>query len=140
MPDYGSETEIRSTPHPVLMLKDRKSRAISVLVSRNEVHAIRDVLETQPDRIMVYEMQLALLKKLHVKIVGTYVYDIESYTYLSKLRLKLPEKGELVELACRSSEAILLSILSHSPIYVKNELMDEFSVDLSEILGERPST
>ncbi len=118
------------------MLEDRRRRTISVLVSKNEAHAIKNVLEKHPDRATVYEMQVTLLRKLRIEIAGTFVYDIENYRYLSKLRLKLPGKGELVELACRPSEAILLSILSKRPIYVKNTLMDEFSVDIAEIPGQ----
>lgn len=136
IPDFEggrAEDGAISTPSfPAVMLKD-SSRVISIIVRKDEARNIKDVLERHPDRATVYELLVTVLRKMHIETKGTFVHSLRSYRYLAKLRFKMPGNGEVVELACRPSDAILLSILSDSPIYVRNELMEEFSIDISEI-------
>jgi len=124
-------------PTPAIILKDCGQRVISIIVRKDEARNIKDVLEKHPDRGTVYELLLSVLRKMHIEIKGTFVHSVREYRYLAKLHLKMPGNGEVVDLACRPSDAILLSILSDSPIYVKNELMEEYSIDISEISRPR---
>lgn len=133
----GDGAETRAISTPALMFKDGRGREISIIVRKDEARTFKNVLERHPERAAVYELLVALLGKLDIEILGTFVHDLTDYRYLSKLRLKMAGDGEAVELACRPSDAILLSILSDSPIYVKNEFMEEFSVDITEIVSGR---
>lgn len=134
IPDLGGgSAEGLLIPTPAIMLKDCGQRVISIIVRKDEVRNIKDVLEKHPDRATVYELLLTVLRKMHIEIKGTFVHSVRELRYLAKLHLKMPGNGEVVELACRPSDAILLSILSNSPIYMKNELMEECSVNISEI-------
>lgn len=134
IPDLeGGKAEGSVIPTPAIMLKDCGKRVISIIVRKDEARNIKDVLEKHTDRATVYELLVTLFRKMLIEIKGTFVYNVRDYRYLAKLRFKLPGNGEVVELACRPSDAILLSILSDSPIYVRNELMEECSIDISEI-------
>jgi bifunctional DNase/RNase len=133
----GNGEETRGVPAPALMFKDDRGREICIVVRKDEARAVVQVLERQPDRPTVYEVFVTLLKKMGTEIIGTYVHDLTDYRYHSKLRLKMSQDDQVAELACRPSDAILLSILSGSPIYIKNEFMEEFSVNITEILGGR---
>ena len=134
IPDLeGGKAEGSVIPTPAIMLKDCGKRVISIIVRKDEARNIKNVLERHADRATIYELLLTVLRKMHIEIKGTFVYNVRGYRYLAKLRFKLPGNGEVEELACRPSDAILLSILSDSPIYMKNELMEECSIDISEI-------
>ena len=133
----GTAEEGLVIPTPAIMLKDCGQRVISIIVRKDEARNIKDVLEKHPDHATVYELLLSVLRKMHIEIKGTFVHNVREYRYLAKLHLKMPGNGEVVALACRPSDAILLSILSDSPIYVKNELMKEYSIDISEISRPR---
>lgn len=135
----GDDARNWTIPTPALMFKDGRGRQFSIIIKQEEARTLKEVLEGRPERAALYELLVALLGKLDIPIIGTFVHDLTDYGYLSKVRLKMAGDGEVVELACRPSDAVMVSILSNSPIYVKNELMDEFSVDIAEILGERQS-
>lgn len=138
IPTQGGDGDANWTiPTPALMFRDNRGREISIIVRQEEARTFKEILEGHPERAALHELLVALLGKLEVQIAGTFVHDLADYRYLSKLRLKIARDGQVVELACRSSDAILLSILSNSPIYVKSKLMDEFSIDITEILGQR---
>ena len=129
----GGRAEGLVIPTPAIMLKDSGTRVISIIVRKDEARNIKDVLERRPDRATVYELLVALLRRMHIEIKGTFVHNVRNFRYLARLHLKMPGNGEVVELACRPSDAVLLSILSDSPIYMRNELMEECSIDISEI-------
>ncbi len=133
----GDAEDNRAMPAPALMFRDDRGREISIIVRRDEARAFKDVLERHPERTTVHELVLALMRKLEIQLIGTFVYDLEEYRYLAKLRLKMPRTGDVMEMACRSSDAILLSVMTERPIYIKSNLMDEFSISMSEIFGQR---
>ncbi len=133
----GDTADGSSIPTPAVMLKDHGRRVISIIIRKDEARNIKDVLEKHRDRATVYELLLDVLKRMHIEVKGTFLYNVRNYRYLARLCLKIPGDGEVVELPSRPSDAILLSILSDSPIYVKNELMEEFSIDMSEIPRQR---
>ncbi|MBI5029399.1 MAG: bifunctional nuclease family protein [Chloroflexi bacterium] len=133
----GDEAANWTVPTPALMFKDGRGREISIIIRQEEARTFKEVLEGHPERALLYDLLTALLGKLNIRIEGTFVHDLTDYRYLAKLRLKMQGDDQRMELACRPSDGLLLSILSNCPIYVKNELMDEFSIDIAEILGQR---
>ncbi len=137
IPDMGDGTDPRVVPTPALMLQDCEKRQISIIVGKDEAHTFKEVLEKHPNRTSIYETFVALLKMMHAEILGTFVHGLKDYRYLSKLRLRLSGSAEVAELDCRPSDAILLSVLSDSPIYMRNNFLEEFSVNVAEILQPR---
>jgi bifunctional DNase/RNase len=129
----GTKGERIVMPTPAIMLKDSGKRVLSIIVKKDEARTIKDVIEKNPDRPKIYELLVSILKKAHVEIKGTFVYNVRNWRYLARLRFKMPRDNKVSELACRPSDALLVSILSDSPIYISNELMEEVSIDTSEI-------
>jgi bifunctional DNase/RNase len=133
----GTTGERVVMPTPAVLLKDSGKRVISIIVKKDEARIIKDVIEKNPDRPKIYELLVSILKKAHVEIKGAFVYNVRKWRYLTRLRLKMPGEDKVFELACRPSDALLVSILNDSPIYISNELMEEISIDTSEIPRQR---
>ena len=133
----GTTGERVVMPTPAIMLKDSGTRVISIIVKKDEARTIKDVMEKHPDRPKIYELLVSILKKAHIEIKGAFVYNVRNWRYLARLRFKMPGEKRVFELACRPSDALLISVLSDNPIYVRNELMEEVSIDTSEIPRQR---
>lgn len=133
----GEGQEMHGMPAPALLFKDTGGREITILIRKDEARTVKDVLEGHPERATVYELVVALLGGLDMELIGTFVYDLADLRYLSKLRLKNARTGDIIEMECRPSDAILLSLLGKRPVYIKSTLMEEFSIDLNEIFAAR---
>lgn len=119
-------------PTPAIMLKDY-GRIISIIVTKEEARNMKSVLEGQQEQPGACEVIASLVRSTGTEMKGTFIYGVQDYHYLSKLCFKRPDRVDVEEVNCKPSDAILISVLTDSPIYVRSDLMDEFSVGISEI-------
>jgi len=72
----------------------------------------------------------SLLDQLGAELESVIIDDLHNSTYYAKLSLTLNSKT--VDIDCRPSDAIALSVRTRAPIYVADRVLEEAQVDWSE--------
>jgi bifunctional DNase/RNase len=113
---------------PSFLLEDDKNRVVAINIG--ERFAI--VNKALRGELTLYNTFISLIERLGVSINSALIYNVGEDIH-AKLRFQT-RLNEEIEEEVDICDAIVISILTHAPIYVDTKTMDEFSVDVSELI------
>ena len=111
----------------IIVLKEREGqRSFPIIIGTVEVFAIdRRLKGIKPPRPMTHDLLDRVIEGLGAKIKKIVITDLKFHTFYATLYLSL--NGRTVEVDCRPSDAIALSVKSNTAIYVSDHVFEKAS-------------
>ncbi len=101
-------------------------RSFPILIGLFEAGAInRRVTEEPPPRPLTHELLKSTIEHLGGAIEDVVITDLKNHTYFAVLRIRV--NGDMVEVDCRPSDALALSVHYDPPlpVYVHEDVLAE---------------
>jgi bifunctional DNase/RNase len=114
----------------VIMLREVDGdRSFPIVIGIFEATSIDRRVKGMPSpRPLTHDLVAAAIDQLGGELQDIYISELKEHTYFAKLRVR--KDGEIIEIDCRPSDAIALSVTASVPIYVSEDV-------LGEALGEQ---
>lgn len=83
--------------------------------------------QTPPSRPQTHSLLLYSIKALKGEILQSVIHDFDSGTYFGRLFLQqqLPAQNHFVEIDCRPSDCILLSLTTQTPLFCSSLVLEK---------------
>ncbi len=109
----------------IIVLKERNgNRSFPIVIGIVEIFAIdRRLKGIKPPRPMTHDLLDGIIKGLGAKVEKIVIDDLRNHTFYAKIYLAV--NGRTVEIDSRPSDAIALGVVSKSPIYVADHVLDQ---------------
>jgi uncharacterized protein len=110
---------------PVVLLREPASgQIVPIWVGMPEAHAIlRNMLAIETPRPMTHDLLADVVKRLGASVAEVVIHDIQGSTYLGRIRLRVGDGPELLDIDSRPSDALALAIRTDAPIRVAAQLL-----------------
>jgi len=115
---------------PVVLLKDKEEqRFLPIWIGMFEATQIEIALENVPvPRPMSHDLMKSMLETFNLHPEAVRIHDIIDGTFHAKIMVNNGGGGESVAIDSRPSDAIALSLRTHTPIYVARKIIDEAAI------------
>ena len=103
-------------------------RAFPIVIGLFEASSIeRRICEEKPQRPLTHDLLQSTIEALGGEAQDIVITSLVEHTYYAVIRIK--QDGELVEIDCRPSDALALSVHyePHLPVFVADEVLEEVS-------------
>ena len=101
------------------------NRSIPIIIGIYEAQSIALEFEkAKPPRPLVHDIVKELIDMTELLFVETLIYDYKNGTYFTKLILK-DDGNDIVEIECRISDAVAISLRCDVPIYATSYVLNE---------------
>jgi bifunctional DNase/RNase len=109
----------------VVMLRETEGeRSFPIVIGIFEATSIdRRVRGLPSPRPLTHDLVASVIDNMGGELQDIYINELSEHTYYAKLRIR--KDGELVEVDCRPSDAIALSVTAKVPIYVAEDVITE---------------
>jgi len=109
-----------------LLMVDPCNRALSITTGFTEAFAvIMAIKKAKSVRPATFNLLCNVIKEGGFKFIHTHIASVADNIFHANIRLD--NNGKLFTLDCRPSDGIALALEHSSPIYINEELMNEFS-------------
>jgi bifunctional DNase/RNase len=127
---YIAETE-GSTPAPVVLLEDEKTRIVPIFVGLSEAISIHHALigELAP-RPMTHDLFIAVLESLCASITNVLIDDLDEGIYYARLTIKSDVNQR--EIDARPSDCLALALRAKAPIEVWEKIISDAGISKND--------
>jgi len=121
--------------NPLILLEEKSgTRRLPIWIGFPEARAIAMELEkVEVPRPMTHDLMKNILTALEIRVMKVIISDLRGSTYYAEIHLK-GKKGKWV-IDARPSDAIALSLRTHSPIFVAEDVIERSGIELSKEEG-----
>jgi uncharacterized protein len=123
---------IGSSPAPVVLLEDDKSRIVPIFVGLSEAisiyHALSGELSPRP---MTHDLFISVLESLEATINKVLIDDLDGGVYYARLTIKNGSKES--EIDARPSDCLALALRAKAPIQIQEKIVSESNIKKSEV-------
>ncbi len=121
-----------SSPAPVVLLEDDKSRIVPIFVGLSEAISIHHALlgELSP-RPMTHDLFISVLETLEASILKVLIDDLDGGIYYARLSIKSDSKES--EIDARPSDCLALALRAKAPIEIQEKVIIESSISKSDM-------
>lgn len=121
-----------SSPAPVVLLEDDKSRIVPIFVGLSEAISIHHALlgELSP-RPMTHDLFISVLETLEASILKVLIDDLDGGIYYARLSIKSDSKES--EIDARPSDCLALALRAKAPIEVQEKVILESGISKSDM-------
>ena len=126
--DVLSVTKYQSTEDYVLVLREHDGkRLLPIVIGEPEAHAIaRAANGVYPSRPSTHDLLASVIQRLGARLERILIHDLRDETFFCQLEL-MGEHG-LLEIDCRTSDAVAVALRTTSPIYATDEVVVQAAV------------
>jgi bifunctional DNase/RNase len=109
----------------VIVLRERDGvRSLPIVIGLTEALAIdRRIKGVQLQRPLTHDLLSNVIESLDSELEKIVINDLQDHTFYAKLVVR--QRGELIEVDSRPSDAIALGVASEVPIYVEDHVLRE---------------
>jgi bifunctional DNase/RNase len=128
------EIEITGEAGPQIIILQEKegTRNFPIFIGNYEVMILdQTVRGFDTSRPLTHDLILNVLEGLGGTLTGVLVDELRNDTFIGKLLVR-DTNGEIVQVDTRPSDAIILAMKTHSPIYVAEEVLEVTNLDNEE--------
>ncbi|MFB3766162.1 MAG: bifunctional nuclease family protein [Methanotrichaceae archaeon] len=121
-----------SSPAPVVLLEDDKSRIVPIFVGLSEAISIHHALlgELSP-RPMTHDLFISVLETLKASILKVLIDDLDGGIYYARLSIK--DDSNESEIDARPSDCLALALRAKAPIEIQEKVILESSISKSDM-------
>jgi bifunctional DNase/RNase len=103
-----------------------EARAFPIVIGMYEAAAIhRGVSAVDPVRPQTHDLVATIIEEMGGTITRVAVTDLRDSTFYA--RVTIEQKGEIIEIDARPSDAIALAVKANAPIFVSEHVLDSAS-------------
>jgi bifunctional DNase/RNase len=122
---YVAQT--KGGPSPVVVLSDHKGRILPIFIGPSEASSIEmAILRAKPQRPGTHDLIVSILRELNTNIDSVAIIDVINGIYIGRLLLQL--SGTSTTIDARPSDCIAVAVRASCPIYVKESVMNQYSI------------
>ncbi len=112
----------------VLVLEDEsRQKRLSFLIGDGEALSIGIVIEKlKMKRPLTHDLLLSVISQMQGKVLKIVIYKVEDNVYYSNIYIRTKE-NDIIQVDCRTSDAIAVALRAQCPIYILRHIMDERS-------------
>jgi uncharacterized protein len=112
---------------PVVLLREPGSgKIVPIWVGVAEAHAIlRTMLGIEVPRPMTHDLLADVVRQLGATVAEVLVHEVRETTYIGRIRLRVAEREEPIDIDSRPSDALALAIRTDAPIRVAPALLTD---------------
>ncbi len=118
---------------PVFLLGDRNKRVLAIPMDKTQYFVVKDVLDKRSATATLHDFIIETLKKFDLRIERTLIFDLHDDQYRMNVIITREKTNESMSIECRPSDAITLSILAKSPIFVKETILENAAIDSTKV-------
>ncbi len=119
----------------ILLRADGSEKVLPICIGPAEAHSIAAAFNNKPfRRPLSHDLMKNVLEKLDCTVDRILVTDLKEGTFYARIFLKTDDGSEW-EVDSRPSDAIALAIRYKAGIFVRQDILDENSVEMSESEG-----
>ncbi|MEM5947211.1 bifunctional nuclease family protein [Spirochaetia bacterium 38H-sp] len=120
----------------VLLRPEGLDKVVPIFIGHLEAQSILIGLGNVPmPRPLTHDLFIKLLEVLDIKIKKVEINDLKEATYYA--RIILDNKGKIMDMDSRPSDAIAIAVRCGCPIYVADFIIEETSISISLMEKER---
>jgi uncharacterized protein len=110
---------------PVVLLRESASgKIVPIWVGVPEAQAIlRTMLGVDMPRPMTHDLLASVIRELGATVEEVAVHSIQETTFIGRIRLRLDDQSEPLDIDSRPSDALALAIRTDAPIFVAEALL-----------------
>lgn len=121
--------------HLMILKEVDGDRVLAISIGPSEATSMAVALENiQMPRPMSHDLILNIIARLQAELVSVSIHDLRDDMFIGQLDLRT-ERG-ILEIDCRSSDAVALAIRAGVPIYASEHVLEAAAVNVE---GESPS-
>jgi len=111
---------------PVIVLKEKSGdKTLPIWIGLFEAQSIALAMENiKPPRPLTHDLAKSLIEKLKGKVDKVVINDLRNNTFYAKILIR--QNGEDIQVDSRPSDAIALALRLKVPIFIEEEVTQEF--------------
>jgi bifunctional DNase/RNase len=122
---YVAQT--KGGPSPVVVLTDNGGRMLPIFIGPTEAASIEmAILRNKPQRPGTHDLIMSILRELSMTLESVAIIDVVNGIYIG--RLSLQPGGATPAIDARPSDCIALAVRAGCPIYVNENVMNQYSI------------
>jgi len=127
--------QIQAGAYALILAEENGKRRVPIIIGTPEAQSIAIFLENLiPPRPLTHDLFASFIKSLNVELKRVNIYKYEDGTFFSELIFD--DKGKVIHLESRTSDAVALAIRTATPIFIAEAIMDEVSIIMDEDILE----
>lgn len=127
-----------SKGYAVLLEEKSGTRSLPVMVDSRQAQAIALYLdEIKIPRPMTHDLIISVLENMNGEVNRVMISRVNKGTFFAEIEISSSHSGEMI-IDCRPSDAIAISLKTHTNIYISDEVMDSAGIENLNIEGDMP--
>ena len=132
-------SDIRNAPPPseayALILKEKEGeRQLPILIGMSEARAIvLEMNKMRPKRPTPHDLFLQLSEQCKVYPGYVVIHKFEEGVFYADIHFR-KENGEVFTIDSRTSDAVVIALKTHIPIYIQEEVIDAYLSDTENLV------
>ena len=127
-----------SKGYAVLLEEKSGTRSLPVMVDSRQAQAIALYLdEIKIPRPMTHDLIISVLENMNGEVNRVMISRVNKGTFFAEIEISSSHSGEMI-IDCRPSDAIAISLKTHTNIYISDDVMDSASIENLNIEGDMP--
>ena len=116
---------------PAILLEDDRERILPIIVGGEVALSLKSVMiGEKPLEDDIWTIAYNMIN-VHGSVEEAVIYGVKESRFLSYVTLKLKE--EKLKVKCKPSDSVSLAVRAKTPIKVSKKVMDEYSLDKSQL-------
>lgn len=126
-----SFSQVQAGAYALIFSEEKGIRRLPIVIGTPEAQSIAIVMEgITPPRPLTHDLICSIWKEVHIVLKEVVIYKFEEGAFFSELLIE--QNGTEYRIDSRTSDAVALTIRTHSPIYTTEEIMRNMAVVFDE--------
>ncbi|OFX47151.1 MAG: hypothetical protein A2046_01595 [Bacteroidetes bacterium GWA2_30_7] len=122
-------SQTQSGAYALLLSEENGERRLPIIIGGYEAQAIAIELEgLKPPRPLTHDLFVSLAKTVEIKFTEVNIYKLEEGIFFSELVIQ--NRGNLIRIDARTSDAIALALRFKCPIYTTEDILNKAGIIL----------
>lgn len=126
-----SFSQVQAGAYALILAEENGLRRLPIVIGTPEAQSIALVIENiTPPRPLSHDLIHSIFKELNIELVEAFIHKFENGAFYSELLLR--QYGKEYRIDSRTSDAVAISMRTHSPIYTTEEIMKNMAIVFDE--------
>lgn len=136
---YGIAPSHINGSYSLIMSEVNGERKLPIIIGQFEAHAIAIPLEgINIERPLTHDLFISFAKKLFFSITEVYINTLKEGVFYSTLFCTSDTDEDIIQIDCRTSDAIAIAVRFNCPIYTNEKVMQLAGIKIDEDSVQKP--
>lgn len=124
-------SQVQAGAYALILAEENGVRRVPIIIGTPEAQSIAIYLEgLKPPRPLTHDLFISLTQALEIPLEEVYIYKYEDGIFYSEMIFE--RDARQIRIDSRTSDAIAIAIRTQSPIYIKQDILQEVGVIMDE--------